>query len=330
MGSTSISSSLLKLTTGATNNNNEEEGLNNKSNRRERRKRILNQREHERRKRAWLAKYGSCDALQKTFGDERRSGLTPQQTRALYHALLPRSLLALSDMGVLDPTDLAPLAYQARIAAKEYARSRCNVKGKILTFVFDQYRSFKSGKGFLFNGANPSMTWDDLYDKYETQIMEQERERANAIDDDDDDDDDDEEQDNDGNTVTELDDDEITMKVFLRIIEKSCSTNEAFDGLFLNQDKADEEGDEDLAAISTQLEKDIQSILLSRRDAVKVKKQLKKNKKKQAKDKKKLKKEKFKAEKKREKLKRKLLKRMFEKKRIRNLGTLIAISMTRL
>ena len=82
------------------------------------RKKILIRREHERRKNAWLAKYGSAAALQQTFANEGQRTLSPSQTRALYHTLLPRSLLALSELGVLDPSDLAPLAYQARISAK--------------------------------------------------------------------------------------------------------------------------------------------------------------------------------------------------------------------
>lgn len=100
------------------NENNEEDAKYLKSLGRRERKRILQRREHERRKNAWLARYGSAAALQQTFGTTGQHNndrtLSPTQTRALYHALLPRSLLALSELGVLDPSDLAPLAYQAR------------------------------------------------------------------------------------------------------------------------------------------------------------------------------------------------------------------------
>ena len=122
------------------------------------RKRVLARQE---RKNAWLAKYGSADALKQTFGTLGNK-LSPSDTRALYHALLPRSLLALSELDVLTPEDLAPLAYQARIAAKEYARSRCNTQGRILTALVDQYRSIKRGNGLLSTKENPSMTWDDV------------------------------------------------------------------------------------------------------------------------------------------------------------------------
>ena len=266
-----------------------DEGL--KSLSRSERRRLLNRREHERRKDAWLARYGTREALQRTFGDARRD-LTPKQTRALYHALLPRSLLALSELGVLDPSDLAPLAYQARIAAKEYARSRCNIQGKVMTALVDQYRSLRSGKGLLIgSSANPSMTWEDVLGKYETEIMEQERAAVEN---------------------GKLSEEELMMKVFMRIIEKSCSTNQAFDGLFLNED---DDVDEDLLAISTQLEEDIQSILLSPNDAEQVMKRREKVEKQQAKEEKKLAKRRLKDLKRRDKLKRK-----FEKERLKCLN----------
>ena len=76
------------------------------------RKRLIARREHERRRDAWLGRYGSADALRRTFGTtQRRDNMSPSQTRALYHALLPRSLLALSEYGVLDPSDLAPVSF---------------------------------------------------------------------------------------------------------------------------------------------------------------------------------------------------------------------------
>ena len=102
---------------------------------------------------SWLAKYGSSNALQQTFGKyATNQKLSPTQTRALYHTLLPRSLLALSELDILDPSDLAPLAYQARIAAKEYARSRCNTSTgqALLTMLNPELRK-------KYN--QPSMTW---------------------------------------------------------------------------------------------------------------------------------------------------------------------------
>lgn len=87
------------------------------------RKRLIARREHERRRDAWLERYGSADALRRTFGTtQRRDNMSPSQTRALYHALLPRSLLALSEYGVLDPSDLAPVS-EGEIAECIYLQS---------------------------------------------------------------------------------------------------------------------------------------------------------------------------------------------------------------
>ena len=50
-------------------------------------------------------------------------------------------------------------------------------------------------------------------------------------------------------------------------------SNEAFDGIFLkDNDDDDDEGEDVLAAISSQLEEDIQSILLSKKEAAKIEK----------------------------------------------------------
>ena len=240
--------------------------------RRERKRSIARQE----RKNAWLAKYGSAEALQQTFGNttssstpQQQSPLSPTQTRALYHALLPRSLLALSELDVLDPSDLAPLAYQARIAAKEYARSRSSLGSTIMTTIVDQYRNIKNGKGLLPfkpNDKSCSMTWDDVWEKYEKQIMDEERVRY---------------EDNPNNAI--MNEEELMMQIYMRILEKSCATNEAFDGIFLkdgngrnndnNNNEEEEEDDDELSRISSQLEADIQSILLDKKDQKSVMKQ---------------------------------------------------------
>ena len=229
---------------------------------------------------AWLAKYGSSEALQQTFGQYATRQLNPTQTRALYHALLPRSLLALSELDILDPSDLAPLAHQARIAAKEYARSRCSTSSKVLMAINPELRK-------KYN--QPSMTWDDVWYKYESQIMEEERTKASE-------------------ENRTIDDEELMMQIYMRILEKSCATNEAFDGLFLKEDER-KEGEDELTAISTQLESDIQSILLDKKEKSNVIKQRNKIEKNRIKSIKKEEKERIKGMKKIEKLKKKLEKR---------------------
>ena len=81
---------------------------------------------------------GSASALARMFGNPPLWGdLSP-------NTLLPRSLLGLHTMGLMNPEELASLAYEARIAAKEYARSRCVWTGRLITKAFDQYRSLRS------------------------------------------------------------------------------------------------------------------------------------------------------------------------------------------
>uniref|UniRef100_A0A7S1UV73 Uncharacterized protein n=1 Tax=Grammatophora oceanica TaxID=210454 RepID=A0A7S1UV73_9STRA len=148
---------------------------------------------YEERKILWMNRYGSCKALEETFGKAPSvwGDLTPTQTRQLYHVLLPRTLLALATE-MNPPTSskkkkkkkkpsptssssieyLAPLAYQARLAAKQYARSRCLLPARLATNLFDQYRNFK-------NHRKDSTSWEYLWEKYKAQILaEQQQEQA--------------------------------------------------------------------------------------------------------------------------------------------------------
>lgn len=189
--------------------------------------------EYQLRKKLWLQRYGTFEALERTFGVAPPLGdLSPEQTRRLYHTLLPRSLLGLYEMGVMKPEELAPLAYNARIAAKEYARSRCVWTGRLMTAAFDIYR------GRL--GKSSSMSWEELYKKYEAQIVEEEcSDELNGT----------------------PDDEDLTMRIYLRILERSCSTNQAFDALFLNEEDDDDESGY-LDSIAKKLEEDVCFLLL--------------------------------------------------------------------
>jgi len=225
------------------------------------RKKLQRHQEYKIRRKMWLDRYGSADALRSTFGSGPPWGdLSPQQTRVFYHALLPRSLLALSEMGLMKPDELAPLAYAARIAAKEYARSRCIWTGRLATAAFDQYRSLRDRGRFLAPGSSSSMSWEEVWGKYEAQIVEEEcaeemhilkkkRRWKNK----------------------KLDQETLTMRIYMRILERSCATNKVFDSLFLLEDG---DMDSDLAAISAQLEEDIQSILLSPKESSKREKKI--------------------------------------------------------
>ena len=127
------------------------------------RKKRLAKLQKQRRRNHWMKRYGTVEALQKTFGTGPPWGdLSPTQTRSLYHTLLPRSLLALNEMGFVTAEDLAPLAYEARIAAKEYARSRCVWTGRVGVFLFDQYRSLRDKGRLIQPGKSSSMSWEEV------------------------------------------------------------------------------------------------------------------------------------------------------------------------
>jgi len=237
------------------------------------------QKEYERRRDVWLARYGSLQALQATFGTAPPWGdLSPQETRSLYHTLLPRSLVGLSEMGLMKPEELAPLAYEARMAAKAYARSRCFTTARLATAAFDQYRNLR--RRGLFQFGSSSMSWEEIWQKYEGQIVQEEyrkelvmeryarifgkrkaKRRRKVI------------------GLEDMDDETLNMRIYLRILERSCSTNQAFDSLFLPKDGEDR----DLAAIADELEKDVRDILLPPKDSAKAMRRTERAKKKQRK-----------------------------------------------
>lgn len=139
------------------------------------------------------------------------------------------------------------------------------------------------------------MTWEDVWEKYETQIMEQEKRKANE-----------------NNSPNDINEEEVMMRIYMRILEKSCATNQAFDGMFLKDGNG--EGEDDLAAISSQLQQDIQSILLSEKEAEKVMRRRNKIEKDKVRAIEKEEKERAKAVEKEQKRKRKLETRMRKRK----------------
>lgn len=125
--------------------------------------------------------------------------------------------------------ELAPLAFRARLAAKEYARERSRLPARIGSMLYDGYRSWKKYGKWKTTG----MTWEQVWNKYEDQVLKEAMmelgmempessvdyatastvERLEVTDD--------------------LDDEEITARICLRILERSVVTNDAIDRLFL-------------------------------------------------------------------------------------------------
>ena len=212
------------------------------------------------RKAEWEAKYGSAKALCRTFGgcnNKLWGDLDGKTARQLYHTLLPRSLLGLQEAKILEAEELAPLAYQARMAAKEYARMRSTLPNRLLAKGFDSYRSWARGGNPL---NTKGLSWQDLWDKYEAQIVQEECDSELKQ----------------GKKCL-LDREALMQRIYMRILERSCSTNQAFDRMFLTKNKisalaprtsASELGD--LRAIANQLDNDVREILLKPRERKKI------------------------------------------------------------
>jgi hypothetical protein len=139
--------------------------------------------------------------------------------------------------------ELAPLAYQARVAAKKYARERSRLPGRIGSMLYDGYRQWRRyGKW-----DHAGMSWDQVWAKYEDQVLgevmeemmlasssseeEVEEELATTAA---------------GATLfnnygNDLDDEELTARICLRILERSVATNEMVDKLFRRTDEEEED-----------------------------------------------------------------------------------------
>jgi hypothetical protein len=178
----------------------------------------------------FAARYTNVDTLRQTFGTNKNKlwgDFDPHTTRKLYHVLLPRVMLELYKMGYCqEPQELAPLAYEARVAAKKYARERCIVPGRILSMAYDGFRSWKNYGTWNAEG----LSWEQIWYKYEEQVLQ-------------------------SNPNTE----HVQHQVCLKILEKSCASNPLVDRLcFHNLSLAEQD---DIARIAQQLDDEMQEIL---------------------------------------------------------------------
>eukprot|EP00984_Skeletonema_dohrnii_P005085 scaffold1789_cov102-Skeletonema_dohrnii-CCMP3373.AAC.3 len=152
--------------------------------------------------------------------------------------------------------ELAPLAYQARVAAKKYARERSRLPGRIGSMLYDGYRQWRRyGKW-----DNSGMSWDQVWAKYEDQVLGEVMEEmmlasssssssSSSREVSDVEVEEEEEEDVElattaatlfNNYGNDLDDEELTARICLRILERSVTTNEMVDKLFRRtEDKED-------------------------------------------------------------------------------------------
>jgi hypothetical protein len=194
---------------------------------------IINEAAYQRRKDEWAAKYTSVDALRETFGSNRNTlwgDLDAATTRRLYKTLLPKALLELYNLGV-HAEDLAPLAYRARVAAKLYARERCNLPARVAANLYDGFRQWRKYGSFDTNG----MSYQQIWEKYSKIILAECQGEEG------------------------LTEDDVAAKICLKILERSCCTNEMVDKLVLS--KRSEEDQKDLQHFTNTLEKDVRNLL---------------------------------------------------------------------
>lgn len=180
-------------------------------------------------KHVWIVyKYTTVDGLRRTFGSNTNvvwGDFDGSTTRRLYQTLLPTCLLQLHQAGFHHPQDLAPLAYQARKAAKLYARERSHVHTRVAAQWYDGIRQWLKYGRFQTTG----MTYRQLWQKYASQLCGGEREE------------------------------DLQESVCRTILVKSCTTNGIVDSLFVaNKNQAQEAH---LQPICETLERDVRALL---------------------------------------------------------------------
>lgn len=196
-------------------------------------------REYERRKKDWADRYTSLKTLRNTFGSNKNrlwGDLSGPTARRLYKTLLPKALLELAGLGV-QPEDLAPLAYKARLAAKLYARYRSHVPSRILASLFDGFRTLKKYGRFQIRG----MSYQQLWEKYQKAVVEDFHLES----------------------YEDPTDNELAVRqICLKILESSCRTNKNVDRWILRK-SVDGVEREDLLQIAKTLEEDVRKLLNS-------------------------------------------------------------------
>ena len=188
-------------------------------------------------------------------------------TRKLYKSLLPTAVCELVlDLDVqVRPEDLAQLAFEARHAAKLYARERCHVPARLLANWYDGFRALKRYGRFQTEG----MSYDQVFDKYYRRSTLERSNNNNKRDGDGDDHDHD-------HDWTEED---IVTQTCMKILESACRTNPLIDqmtiekqrnkkrekNLMNNNNDNDNDNDdserEDLEKIAQTLEEDVRKLL---------------------------------------------------------------------
>ncbi|CAJ1960134.1 unnamed protein product [Cylindrotheca closterium] len=196
------------------------------------------QEEYQKRIQDWADLYTSVEGLRNHFGRNANrlwGDLDAVTARRIYQTLLPTALLWLAQTGV-QPQDLAPLAYQARKAAKLYIRERSQLPARVGAHLIDGIRQFRKHGKFQTQG----MTYEQIWQKYRKVIMdEQNIEEFPSSD--------------------SLEEEDVVVQICYKILEKSCTTNSYIDELFASSN--DEGLGKELQQISAILETDVHRLL---------------------------------------------------------------------
>eukprot|EP00529_Nitzschia_sp_RCC80_P020797 CAMPEP_0113522752 /NCGR_PEP_ID=MMETSP0014_2-20120614/45356_1 /TAXON_ID=2857 /ORGANISM="Nitzschia sp." /LENGTH=399 /DNA_ID=CAMNT_0000420829 /DNA_START=131 /DNA_END=1330 /DNA_ORIENTATION=- /assembly_acc=CAM_ASM_000159 len=203
--------------------------------------------EYHRRKEEWADRYTTLEGLRLAFGRNKNrvwGDLDATTSRRLYKSLLPNALCELVLELGMRPEDLAPLAYKARKAAKLYARERCHLPARIAAQLFDGYRQWKTYGRFQVSG----MSYDQIWNKYRSMILHEvvttkkkktsgrTTIRTNDTNAKDSVDGEVEEEEHDPDE--EWTEEDIVIQTCLKILERSCTTNERIDRMLLSSPTA--------------------------------------------------------------------------------------------
>lgn len=225
--------------------------------------------EYQQRKQEWADRYTTLDGLRSTFGPNKNKlygDLDAATTRRLYKSLLPTAVCELVLEVEVRPEELAQLAYEARKAAKLYARERCHVPARLLANWYDGFRSFKRYGRFQTEG----MSYDQVFDKYyrrstlersssmSQNVTEEKgrtwsgrRKNRNR---------------NSNRYTDEWTEEDIVAQTCMKILESACRTNPLVDRMTLSEKNCRVKGNEkksreDLEKIAQTLEDDVRKLL---------------------------------------------------------------------
>ena len=241
--------------------------------RRQRGQPALSDDEYKKRKQEWADRYTTLDGLRATFGTNKNKlfgDLDAATTRKLYKSLLPTAVCELVLDVEVRPEELAELAFEARKAAKLYARERCHVPVRMLADWYDGFRALRRYGRFQTEG----ISYEQLFDKYyqrsaqersssisqkgmrETKLNRIWNKKNRGGDD----------------NIAEWNEEDIVKQTCMKILESACRTNPLIDRMALHDrqkknrrisdTKSNPASDiENLEKIAQRLEDDVRKLL---------------------------------------------------------------------